>query len=83
MYRVDPSHPGVVEQIKALPVEALLGYAETLGVMELDPWAESPWRGDNPDGNIRTLPFGAAGMVTYLILKRDREVHVLEVQWVG
>lgn len=61
----------------------MLGYAEALGVMELDPWAGHPWREDNPEGNIRTLPFGSGGMVAYLILERERDVHVLEVQWVG
>ena len=81
MYRVDPSHPDVVEQVQALPYGALAGYADALEVMEVDPWRGEPW--DAPDGNIRTLPFGPGGLVTYLILDREREVQVLEVQWAG
>lgn len=83
MYRVDPSHPAVVEQVDALPYGALSSYGEVLGVMELNPWAGDPWSRDNPDGNIRTLPFGPGGLVVYLVLDREREVHILEVQWAG
>lgn len=83
MYRVDPSHPDVVEQVQALPYGALAGYADALEVMEQDPWRGEPWDADAPDGNIRTLPFGPGGLVTYLILDREREVQVLEVQWAG
>lgn len=83
MYRVDPSHPVVVEQVQSLPYDALDGYADAVGVMELDPWRGEPISKDNPDGNIRTLPFGRGGMVIYLVLERDREVYVIEVLWAG
>lgn len=82
MYRVEPAHPTVAGQIDALPYEALAGYADAIGVMEVDPWSGRPWDVDKPDGNIRILPLGL-GQVVYLILERDREVHVLEVQWAG
>ena len=34
---------------------------------------------------MRELVFGAQGegTVTYMVLEREREVHVLVVQWVG
>ncbi len=32
---------------------------------------------------MRTLVFGSSGAVTYLILEREREVHLLLVQWIG
>ena len=32
---------------------------------------------------MRTLAFGGSGGVAYLILEREREVHVLLVQWIG
>lgn len=34
---------------------------------------------------MRELMFGAAsqGVITYLLLEREREVHVLLVQWLG
>jgi hypothetical protein len=34
---------------------------------------------------MRELVFGAraAGSITYLVLDRQREVHVLLVQWIG
>ena len=84
MYRIEPD-PSVAAQVDALPRDALLGYAEVLGVMELAPWGGESINKRNPDGEVRQLFFGpdGEGMVTYLILEREREVHVLEVQWAG
>jgi hypothetical protein len=42
-----------------------------------------PLHEDNPDGAVRTLPFGRAGMVTYLILNDQRRVDVLNVVRAG
>lgn len=82
MYRIEPD-PSVKAQVDALPHDALLGYAEVLGVMELAPWSGEPINKRNPEGEVRQLFFGphGAGMVTYLILERDREVHVLDMLW--
>lgn len=77
------SHDQARETVVALPDWALAGYAEALGVMKLVPWNGAPFREDKPEGNIRTLAFGPGGLVVYMILERDLEVHVLEVQWVG
>ncbi|MGH3913988.1 MAG: hypothetical protein ACRDTC_11365 [Pseudonocardiaceae bacterium] len=82
MYRVT-TYPEALEQIAALPDEALLGYAEVLGVLTLVPWNGAPLNKDYPSGQVRTLPFGAAGMVTYLILEYDQRVDVITVTWVG
>ncbi|MGH3939367.1 MAG: hypothetical protein ACRDTG_12165 [Pseudonocardiaceae bacterium] len=82
MYRIR-THDQAREAVSALPGEALVGYAEALGMLKLFPWSGPPFREDNPDGNIRTLSFGSGGLVTYLVLERDQEVHVLEVQWVS
>lgn len=81
MYRII-AHIQAQETIAELPGSALAGYAEALGVMKLVPCNGTSFRGDNPNGNIRTLPFGPGGLVVYLILEREQEVHVLEVQWV-
>ena len=84
MYRIRP-HPAAQEAVTALPDAALAGYAEALGLMRLMPWSGEPFREDNPDGNIRTLAFGprSEGLATFMVLDREREVHVLEVQWAG
>jgi len=84
VYRVEPDAT-VAEQIDALPYEALLGYAEALGVMELAPWSGRSLNEVNPDAEVRQLVFGLGGdgLVTYLVLERDRWVDVLDVQWVG
>ena len=82
MYRVivqDEAKPAVA----ALPVASLDSLAEAVDPLELDPWSGRPCRDDNPDGNIRMLPFGLAGLVTYMILDRDQEVHIIEVIWLG
>lgn len=41
MYRVI-TYGEALEQITALPDEALNGYAEVLGVLELAPWSGQP-----------------------------------------
>ncbi len=34
-----------------------------------NPWSVNPER--NPDSGVRNLPFGAAGMVTYLLVSAE------------
>ncbi|WP_028925364.1 hypothetical protein [Pseudonocardia acaciae] len=84
MYRV-VVYPDAQEQIAALPDEALAGYADALGAIELAPWNGPPHHKGNPNGAVRRWPFGprAAGHVVYLILDDHdrREVHVLLVQY--
>ncbi|MGH3430344.1 MAG: hypothetical protein ACRDRI_23255 [Pseudonocardiaceae bacterium] len=84
MYRV-VTYREALEQIAALPAEALPSYAEVIGVLELTPSGGRPYNEDKPDGPMRELVFGAdgEGTVTYLILEQQREVHVILVQWVG
>ena len=82
MYRVIDDDP-VPEQVVALPAGALSAYAEVRVLLEVTPWSGSPYRREKPDGPMRTLAFGSSGGVTYLILEREREVHVLLVQWIG
>lgn len=82
MYRVR-TYPEALEQVAALPGEALAGYAEALGVLKLIPWNGAPLNKDNPAGAVRTLAFGRAGIATYLILEEQRQVDVLIVLWVG
>jgi hypothetical protein len=77
--------PGAHDAIAALPAEALLALAEAFAVLELAPWSAgrsvNPER--NPDSGVRNLPFGAAGMVTYLVVEQQRRVDILLVTWVG
>lgn len=82
MYRIE-TDSAATEQIIALPDEALADYTQVLGVLELVPWNGDPLHEDNPDGAVRTLPFGRAGLVTYLVLDDQRRVDVLNVLWVG
>ncbi|MGH3932593.1 MAG: hypothetical protein ACRDTF_21765 [Pseudonocardiaceae bacterium] len=71
------------EQVAALSAEALSAYAEVRTLLEVAPWSGSPYRKEMPDGPMRTLAFGGSGGLAYLILEREREVHVLLVQWIG
>ena len=61
------------------PHDALLALAEAFAVLELAPWSVgrsvNPER--NPDSGVRNLSFGAAGMVTYLIVEHERRVDIL------
>ena len=84
MYRII-TDSAVVEQLAVLPAEALPEYAEILDVLELEPWNGRPYNKEQPDVPMWELVFGAhgEGTVTYLVLERERAVHVLVVQWVG
>lgn len=82
MYAVDTDGQAQ-QQIDALPTDALSSYAELRVVLETAPWSGRPYHRDNPDGALRSHPFGTAGLAVYLILDDQRRVDVLSVQWVG
>ncbi|GAA5171389.1 hypothetical protein GCM10023321_69880 [Pseudonocardia eucalypti] len=84
MYRLVQDR-AVLEQLEALPIEALSSYAEALAVLEVAPAGGRPYNQDKPDGPMYELVFGPAGegAITYLLLEREREVHVLLIQWAG
>jgi hypothetical protein len=52
VYRGTSDHQ-VLEQVAALPVEALAFYAELLVLPETVPWNGDPVHKDNPDGAVR------------------------------
>jgi hypothetical protein len=83
LYNID-TDSDALEQIAALPVEALSHYAQVFLVLELAPWNGIPYNKNKPDGIMRTLLFGnGRGKVTYLILEDQRRVDVLSVLWLG
>ena len=69
--------------IQALPAEVRPALDEVMTVISMVPWRADPINDDNPDGEVRQVVFAGSGMVTFLIVEHDREVHVLTVQWVG
>jgi hypothetical protein len=79
---VDPDAQGA---IAALSGDALLALAEAFAVLELAPWrvgrSVNPER--NPHSGVRNLPFGAAGMITYLVVEHARRVDILLITWAG
>jgi hypothetical protein len=66
-----PPRRGTVDEVAALPVEALLAYADVLAVLELKPWAGEPQHAAHPEGAVRRWVFGpdGAGQVIYLIVE--------------
>jgi hypothetical protein len=84
LYRIIPD-VAVLDQLAVLPDEFLDSYAALLDALELVPWNGAPQNKDNPDGALRTWPFGPGGaaFVVYMILEERREVHMLTIQWVG
>ena len=82
MYRLIPD-AATVDQVAALPVEALSAYADVLAVLELKPWAGEPQHAAHPDGAMRRWIFDphGAGQIIHLIVEDRREVHLLMVQW--
>lgn len=71
------------EQIAALPSAALAAFAEARTLLELHLWSPDSINGGNPEGPVRVLAFGYAGMIIYLILEDQRRVDLLEVLWAG
>lgn len=72
------------DAIAALPAAALPALAEAIVVLELVPWSGRSVNPElNPEAPVRNLPFGAAGMLTYLIVERDQRVDVLLITWSG
>lgn len=82
MYRVI-TDPQAREQLAALPARLLGDYARVLDALEVAPWNGEPQHAHNPQGEVRRWLFGPGGaaQVIYLIVERDREVHVLRVLW--
>lgn len=82
MYSVE-SEDVALDQVAALPAEALPFYAELMTVLETAPWSGEAYNRQRPDGNMRTHVFGkhGEGLVNYLILDDQRRVVVLRVLW--
>ena len=83
MYRV-VVHPEAADQLAELPAAALAEYAQVMDAIEVVPWNGPPHNARNASGAVRRWLFGpsGAGQVLYLVLERQREVHVLRVLWV-
>lgn len=75
--------PAASDQVDMLPQEALPFYAELITFLELSPWEGRPYRAKHPDGNMRSMPFGAnaEGLVVYIILEEQLRVVVVNVIW--
>jgi hypothetical protein len=80
-YEVDVAT--VRAEIEALPRPALLALAKTLAVLEVDPWSGAPLVDRNPGGAVRTMAFGPAGLLTYVVVQQLRRVDLLQVHWAG
>lgn len=54
-------------------------------MLEVAPWGGDPLSAADPGSPVRTVAFGphGQGLVTYLILERDRRVDLLDVLWLG
>lgn len=84
MYRIVPDK-AVIEQLAALPPEALAAFADLIDALGLAPWNGEPQHEDNPLGAVRRWHFGPehAGQLVYLIDEHERTVHLLLGQWIG
>lgn len=82
MYRIISDAP-VDDQIAALPAKALQFCAEAFVVLRLTPESGDLYNVRKPDG-LRVLHFGPESehAIIYLILRDQREVHLLRILWV-
>lgn len=76
-------YPDARDQIAALPAEALSILAEAMAMLELTPWSGDSLNKNNPNGAVRTLPFGRFGLITYLIVEDLQRVDLLGIVWPG
>jgi hypothetical protein len=73
-------------QIEARPADGSAPFAEVRAALEVAPWSTGDSLNDeHPEAPVRSVVFGAEGqgMVTYLVLERQRRVDVLDVTWLS
>lgn len=71
------------EQLAGMPPPVQLALADFMdAVVIVDP-AEYQRRPEEPERPLRTLPFGQAGLVTFLVYEPDELVLVTRVIWTG
>jgi hypothetical protein len=71
------------EQLAGMPPRVQLALFDFMdAVVIVDP-AEYQRRPDEPVRPLRTLPFGQAGLVTFLVYEPDDLVLVTRVIWIG
>lgn len=71
------------EQLAGMPRRVQLALSDFMdAVVIVDP-AEYQRRPEEPARPLRTLPFGQAGLVTFLVYEPDELVLVTRVIWIG
>lgn len=71
------------DQLAGMPADAQLALSDFMdAVVIVDP-AEYQRRPDEPQRPLRTVPFGKAGLVTFLVYEPDDLVLVTRVIWTG
>jgi hypothetical protein len=83
VYSWDFMHGGVRLKAAGLPREAGLAFLEFMAAAELNPWGVNLRPGETRTLNMPNVPFGASGMVSYLIVESDRLLLVTDVTWVA
>jgi hypothetical protein len=82
VYRV-VIYPEAADQIAELPPHLLRDYALVIDAVRAAPWESASHNPQNPGAEVRRRLFGplGVGQILYLVLEREREVHVLYVVW--
>jgi hypothetical protein len=70
-------------QLAGLPLQVQLALSELMDAVVLVGPAEYQRRPGEPGRPLRTLPFGRAGLVTFLVYEPDALVLVTRVIWTG
>jgi hypothetical protein len=70
-------------QLVGLPLQVQLALSELMDAVVLVDPAEYQRRPGEPGRPLRTLPFGRAGLVTFLVYEPDALVLVTRVIWTG
>jgi hypothetical protein len=75
-------HDDARDQADRLPPAGGLALMEFLAAAVLGPWSIKSRPGEVRT-SMPTVAFGAAGMVTFVILDRQRELVITEITWAG
>lgn len=72
-----------LDELAALPPEALAACTELMAELEDAPWTGDAYNRMLPEAGLRTHGFGDGerGLVVYTVVEQHRQVSVLRVLW--
>lgn len=72
-------------QLARMPYELVDDLVEAVALICADPWNFRRALDEPADDHHahRTVPFGAGGMLSFLIMEHAAKVHITQIAWLG